>query len=495
MIQMFINNEEVVSNQNISILEELLNTSSTILNNCYPLSWETTKDYVSNFYFPQDYSSCEIYNNNNLIFAGIVKNSAEISLRPTEPKYCSLQILDYKTLLSEGQCLDIVIPEDTIQNQIESVINYISDYGFVIGNIQLTNPNEIAGAYSTLDKTPYDVFQYFAEITGAKWFTRMIDKNTLAIDFYSPELMPYVPDIEYTQEYFEENNIIDMNFSFGTLDYRNKQVILSDQVFSSIDTTDTIIATSEQNQFTLSGIVGNLKQVYVNGVAQSIGTSKDKELGIYADFYYKIGENTIESSINQPNGAEIRAIFTSLIKGRQVVSNVDEIERITSQIGRNGTIARYETRNDVSSNKALIQIAQSYLKYKGKPEILLTIKTQNKDLFNVGQQVYFNMTQLPILAQDYMIKSKEINIIKSGNYQNVFYTYTLCSNYDSENAINFFDNQRRKKSGNIDENEFITRNIDIDNEVNIIFYNLSIQEIQITDDNKLNASLNAVFIE
>lgn len=495
MIQMFINNEEVVSNQNISILEELLNTSSTILNNCYPLSWETTKDYVSNFYFPQDYSSCEIYNDNNLIFAGIVKNSAEISLRPTEPKYCSLQILDYKTLLSEGQCLDIVIPEDTIQNQIESVINYISDYGFVIGNIQLTNPNEIAGAYSTLDKTPYDVFQYFAEITGAKWFTRMIDKNTLAIDFYSPELMPYVPDIEYTQEYFEENNIIDMNFSFGTLDYRNKQVILSDQVFSSIDTTDTIIATSEQNQFTLSGIVGNLKQVFVNGVAQSIGTSKDKELGIYADFYYKIGENTIESSINQPNGAEIRAIFTSLIKGRQVVSNVDEIERITSQIGRNGTIARYETRNDVSSNKALIQIAQSYLKYKGKPEILLTIKTRNKDLFNVGQQVYFNMTQLPILAQDYMIKSKEINIIKSGDYQNVFYTYTLCSNYDSENAINFFDNQRRKKSGNIDENEFITRNIDIDNEVNIIFDNLSIQEVQITDDNKLNASLNAVFIE
>lgn len=495
MIQMFINNEEVVSNQNISILEELLNTSSTILNNCYPISWETTKDYVSNFYFPQDYSSCEIYNDNNLIFAGIVKNSAEISLRPTEPKYCSLQILDYKTLLSEGKCLDIVIPEDTIQNQIESVINYISDYGFVIGNIQLTNPNEIAGAYSTLDKTPYDVFQYFAEITGAKWFTRMIDKNTLAIDFYSPELMPYVPDIEYTQEYFEENNIIDMNFSFGTLDYRNKQVILSDQVFSSIDTTDTIIATSEQNQFTLSGIVGNLKQVFVNGVAQSIGTSKDKELGIYADFYYKIGENTIESSINQPNGAEIRVIFTSLVKGRQVVSNVDEIERITAQIGRNGTIARYETRNDVSSNKALIQIAQSYLKYKGKPEILLTIKTKNKDIFNVGQQVYFNMTQLPILAQDYMIKSKEINIIKSGDYQNVFYTYTLCSNYDSENAINFFDNQRRKRSGNIDENEFITRNIDIDNEVNIIFDNLSIQEIQITDDNKLNASLNAVFIE
>ena len=495
MIQMFINNEEVVSNQNITIVEELLNTSSTILNNCYPKTWEATKDYVNNFYFPQDYSSCKILNNNNLIFAGVVKNSAEISLRPTEPKYCSLQILDYKTLLSEGQCLDIVIPEDTIQNQIESVINYISDYGFVIGNIQLTNANDIAGAYSTLDKTPYDVFQYFAEISGSKWFTRLIDENTLAIDFYSPELMPYVSNIEYTQEYFTENNIVDINFSFGTLDYRNKQVILSDQVFSNIDTTDTIIATSDQTEFTLSAVVGKLKEVYVNGVSKTIGTSSDKELGIYADFYYKIGESKIESSINQPNGAIITAIFTSLVKGRQVVSNVDEIERITAQIGRNGTIARYETRNDVSSNKALIQIAQTYLKYKGKPEILLTIKTEDKDIFNVGQQVYFDITELPILAQDYMIKSKEINIINSGNFQKVFYTYTLCSNYDSENAINFFDNQRRKKSGNIDENEFITRNIDIDNEVNIIFDNLSIEEATITDNNELNAQLNGIFIE
>ena len=61
MIKMFIDNEEVVCNKEFTIKEEMLSTSSTILNNCYPKSWEETKDYVSNFYYPKDYSKCLIY--------------------------------------------------------------------------------------------------------------------------------------------------------------------------------------------------------------------------------------------------------------------------------------------------------------------------------------------------------------------------------------------------------------------------------------------------
>lgn len=494
MIQAYIGGEEVVSNKEFTIHEELLNTSSTILNNCYPKSWETTKDYVSNFYFPKDYSSCEIYNNGSLIFAGIVKNSGEISLNPRYPKYCSLQILDYKTLLSEGQTLDYVIPEGTINDAIESVIDAIASYGFVKGNIVLSNGNDIIGAYSTLDKTPYDVFQYLTEISGSRWFTRMIDSTHTAIDVYSPELMPNANNIEYTTEYFTNNNIVNMEFSFSGADYRNKQVILSDQVFSSIDTTDIFIATAEQNQFVTSGIVGKLNHVYVNGVEQTIGTSGDKELGIYADFYYKIGTNEIESSKKQTLGTEIRAIYTSLVKGRQVVSSEDEIARVTSQINRNGTIARYETRNDTSSSKELARIADTYLRYKGKAQIDLTITTKDLDIFEIGQQTYFD-APIEELKGNYLVKTKDIQITKVGTFGVVFYTYTLSNSFDTENAINFFDNQRRKRSGNIEDNEYITRNIDIDNEMNIVFDNLSITEISITDDNTLNAPLNAPFIK
>ena len=495
MIKVYIGGQEVVSNKTFTIKEELLATSSTILNNCYPKYWETDHDYVSRFYFPKDYSSCEIYDDNNLIFAGVVKNSGNISLRPTDPKYCSLQILDYKTLLSEGETLDFVINNKTINEAIQMVVDAISDYGFIVGNINLSNGTNVIGAYSTLNKTPYDVFQYLADISQAKWFTRMVDQDTVAIDFYSPELMTRANDIEYTKEYFCDNNIVDISFSFGTRDYRNKQTILSDKVYGQIDTNEDITANGYQTSFNVSGIIGVLKKVYVNGVEKTVGSETEKNLGIYADFYYSAGSSTVEAQDNYIAGTIIKFIYTPLVKGRQVVYNDNEISRINTQTGRKGTISRYETRNDILSSNELNQVGQTYIKYKGTPEIKLKIKTENVDLFSVGQQVYFDMPYLADLSTDYMVKKKEIEITKTGENGVVFYTYELSSNYNSEQAINYFDNQRNKSSGNIEEGNFITRNIDIENIATIIFDNLTIEEVVVEDDNVLDCVLNAPFVK
>ena len=62
MLKMTIDNEEVVSNKNFTIKEEMLNASSTILNNCYPKTWENDHDYISRFYYPKDYSKLNIQN-------------------------------------------------------------------------------------------------------------------------------------------------------------------------------------------------------------------------------------------------------------------------------------------------------------------------------------------------------------------------------------------------------------------------------------------------
>lgn len=62
MLKMTIDNEEVLSNNDISIKEEILSPSSTILNNVYPKSWELDKDYTSRFYYPKDYSKLNIQN-------------------------------------------------------------------------------------------------------------------------------------------------------------------------------------------------------------------------------------------------------------------------------------------------------------------------------------------------------------------------------------------------------------------------------------------------
>ena len=162
-----IDGTEVLCSNNFTINLEMLNTPSVILNNVYPKSWETDKDYTQFHYF-KDYSQCVIEDNGNLLFCGVVKNSGQISLNPRYPHYSTLQILDYKTFLSEGELNAFVISNKTVEEAIQMVIDDIADYGFELGTIDILNPTDIIGAYSTKDKSAYDVFNYIADITGSR---------------------------------------------------------------------------------------------------------------------------------------------------------------------------------------------------------------------------------------------------------------------------------------------------------------------------------------
>lgn len=494
MIKILINNEEVVCDSNLQIKEEMLSTSSTILKNCYLKSWEDTKDYTNNFYFPKDYSKCEIYDVNGedetLIFCGCIKNTGNISLNPREPHYVDLQVLDFKTLLSEGETLNYVITGKTITEAIEQVVASISDYGFVVGNIEILNPNDMINAYSTLNKTAYDVFQYIADITQSKWTTRMIDENTIAIDFYDPTLMPEASPIESSQEYYCNNKIVDISFNYSTNDYRNKQIMTSDEVFSNITQTETLIADGYRDNFMCQNKIGTITKITVNDIDKTFATKSQAELGIVADFIYQPGEMTFNSNETYSAGAVIVITYYAIVKGREIVLNSSESTRISNQIGRKGIISRYENRNDTTSSQELIKIGQSYIKYKGSAEITLKVVSEI-NLFNVGQIVNYE-APLEELAIDYMVKSKTIDMYLNAN--KIFYTYELSSSFNSENAINYFDNQRAKSQGNIGEGETITRNIDLESTALIQFYDTEIQEIQISNVTSLDFELDSVLI-
>ena len=495
MIQMFIGNEEVVSNKDFTITEEMLSTSSTILNNCYPKSWENDKDYVSRFYYPEDYSKCKILQDGKLIFCGVVKNTGDISLNPRYPHFCSLQILDFKTFLSEGETLDFVIANKTISEAIEMVVDTIKDYGFIVGTINIQGADDIIGAYSTQNKTAYDVFQYLADISQSKWYTRLIDENTLAIDFYDSTLLPKAENLKYTEEYFEANKIKDITFNYGTRDYRNKQVMLSNEVYGSIENIETIITDGYTRTFATQQKIGEIKSITVAGEKKTFATNNDKDLGVDANFYYTVGEAKFDSNSNEPiysSGLTLIITYIPIIEGRQIVYDEDEIKRIRTNTGRKGTIARYENRNDALSSNELNKIGQTYLRYKGSPEITLSVLTYENDLYNIGQVVHF---EAPIqdLAMDYMVKKKETQIIATGETKHIFYNYELSSSFNSEKAINWFDNQRNKSTGNISQGEYISRNIDIENTANIIFTGILTAEVEVTGDNILNCILDSPF--
>ena len=425
-----------------------------------------------------------------LVFCGAVKNTGNISLNPREPHYVDLQILDFKTLLSEGETLNYVITDKTIPEAIAQVVASISDYGFIVGNINILNPNDKINAYSTLNKTAYDVFQYIADVTQSKWFTRVIDEDTIAIDFYDPTLMPQADDIEYTQQYFEDNDIEDMTFNYSTNDYRNKQIMTSDEVYANITQTETIIANGYQDSYMCQNKIGQITSITVNGTAKTFITKSEAELGLTADFEYQPGEMTFTANSTYTAGAIIVITYYAIVKGREIILNSTESNRIESQINRKGTISRYENRNDTTSSQELIKIGQSYIKYKGSAEITLTIKT-SKNLFNVGQIVEFN-SPLEELSTKYLVKAKEIEMIPS--IDEIFYTFELSSNFNSENAINYFDNQRAKNQGNIGEGETITRNIDLESTALIEFYDFEQEEVVVINPTSLDFALDGVLI-
>lgn len=491
MIKMYLNNDEILASNEFTIREPLLSTPSVILNNVMPKTWDNNKDYTSQFYYPLDYSIITIGEYvggvlTDTYFTGLVKNTGEISLNPRYPKYANVQALGFKTLLSEGDTLDFVIYNKTVLQALQMVIDSVQDYGFALGNYSISN-NSLIGAYSTLNKTPYDVIQYLADISQSKWWTRTVGTTTY-IDFYNVNDLPVGNDILYTTEYFTNNNIIDIKWNYGTRDYRNKQIMLSDQVYGDETYIETIYASGFSEMFNVSTNIGTILSITTNGASSTFCTQVEREAGVNADYYYTPGKSEIESDSLLNSSTAIQVTYTPLVNGREVVINSSETQRIQAQTSLNGVISRYENRNDATTSDELLNIGESYLEFKGSPEIILNIETVNNKLCELGY-IYSFDAPIPELKQNYMCKEIDTRIVTTGTQTDIFYTFKLSSSYNSEEAINYFDNQRNKTKGNLKDGQYITRNIDIENVANIEWQEPTIEDLVIDGDNELENAL------
>ena len=499
-IHMYIAGEEVVCSNKIEIVEQLTNTNTIILNNCYPLSWEQDKDYKSRFYLPKDYSLFKlVYDFTNealatedgqdiltedgeqiqtgeseiVIFAGVIKRNKATSLRPDDPHFATLQVLDFKTFLSEGDLFNFVIDSMTVQEAINYVINQYSQYNFTVGNLNLsTKLADIVSNYNCNQKTLYDVLEYISQITNSVWTTRYITDTNIAIDFYLLDRLPQGQDLIYDQTFSCENSIVDISYSINSNDYRNKQIMTSAGIKADIITTQEYITVSQS--YTTDENINSIVSATLNGSPLAVATTDDKQNGETADLYYDVGKNTFELNEQVLPGQVLIIEYYPQVAGRQVVINTMEVQRIDSQLNNSGVIARYEDRRDADTSAELNAIGQTYMQFKGKPEITLTLKTINNDMYNVGNIVYFNTNGkegLDNLIGSYAVTKKTIQIIQnnadSSNY--IFYIYELSNNFNFKNAVNYFDNQRAKLIGNIKEGEYINRYVESFKNYNIIF--------------------------
>lgn len=410
----------------------------------------------------------------DLLFSGVAKRTGNISLNPFHAHYCDLQVLDYKTLLSEGDTLDYVIADKTVEEAIDMVIDSVKDYGFIKGNVSIPD-NFKMGTYNTQEKTAYDVFQYISDITQTKWTTRVINQDTVAIDFYNPYDKTPVGTIDSTQQYFKDNNIIDITYNYSTEDYRNKQVMTSNEVVSSITQTFRVYADGVNKTFDIGQTIGDISYAYyttsTDFVICDVITKAEQEQGYSGDIIYTPGETTFETDDKLANGVAITLEINLLVPGRQIALNEPEISRIATQNNRKGVISRYENRDDTKSSVELQRIAQSYIEYKGKAEITLTVQTQNVRLCEIGDIMIYN-SSLSTLNDNYMCKKIDTEMIMTTG--DIFYTFEFSNTYNTENAINYFDNQRNKTLGNISDGQTITRNLDIENTLDIVFFDTEV---------------------
>lgn len=442
-----------------------------------------TGNYIAINYMENDEKKIEygdfiLRSNYDVVFSGYVKNSGNINLNPRYPHYATLQALDWDNLLSEGDMLNYVMPSMKTSDVLKYLIKDLP--GFYVGDIKIDN-DEIMAPYNCDQKTPFDVLEYIAEVSGAIWYTSVIDDKVVTISLCSPGQLESEDIIEYTGEYFETNNIQNITYSYNSQDYRNKQVISNNKAQASTTHTETFLY--DGGNITTEYPISEIVSVKNGTIPYSFA---NVQTGETAYFTYETGSNTVY--VNEiATGFTFTIEYYPIINLRQTAYNLNEIDRISNV--HNGVISRYESRTDTNDANALNRIAQSYIEYKSVPEIVLKVQTYDKDIFSLGKQVLFN-APLEALKTKYLVKSKTIEMIVTGTQKKLFYTYELSSSFNDESAINYFDNQRRKQEGNLEGDEYISRYIDIPNQTNIIFYGAKLTKIEDIPVNTLDAELD-----
>ena len=320
----------------------------------------------------------------------------------------------------------------------------------------------------------FDVLQYISQITNSIWKVRYVTDTTYAIDFYDINMLPQGMDLVYDNDYFNNNSIVDITYSFNTNNYRNKQVITSSNIIAQTINTEEFYTNSNDNKYQLSSNVGAVYNATLDNNEISIASNVDKQNGITADLYYTVGSNEIELDMDVLPTQRLFIQYDAMIPGRVTVLNTNEIDRISNQLNNTGIISRYEQRQDATTAEELNAIGQTYIQFKGKSEIILQVQTINKDLWNIGDIVYFNNGNEDAIIEltgNYAVKKKTTQMYQNNadDSLQVFFIYELDNNYNFENLINYFDNQRAKTIGNIQEGQFINKYIENTETINIIF--------------------------
>lgn len=479
-LHLIINNEEYDFDKKISFNLHPTNSNSITFNkvirkvdNVYPKN-------VTNPKIPNTYSLAQVYDENNLIFFGIVNATGRFSLMPNEIKTFSVEVVDVRKWLSILKPVNLIFYDASPLDIIVNMLSELNENILQIGEIHFTNDKRIK-AYSLMNKTPYQILkEVIAPITNSYlYFT--VKKNKLLINFKSWDDFNnnhiFTFDIN-NHKFLEENQILSINYENNNEGYANIINYSSDNIVSNKPKIEEI-KLADTIEYSLLNNVYNWEYTncYIYDPLNPLSSKQnvkfaieDNENILVYDVMWSRDSNTIkvrEGLLNQNLTLHLEYYIKTYWS--ITLTDNDEVSKVANLTNTKGEVYLGDKFNDLLYSEDLLRKTTHKLSIAAKPRHTLIIESR-KPLFKI-------LDNIDVVTNNDEINGSYVCHTIQGDFEAnnkmIFgvYTYTLKQTLDFDDFTNLFDNQSYRTNFNEDiedENANITINENVSIKVDLI---------------------------
>ena len=430
---------------------------------------------------------------NKIVWIGLVKTSNKTSIRSTDTKLLTIQVLDYKEFIASSTLINFPILKNSNLNTPELLINNllvneIDNYGIAVGDLDFGIKDVNLDDTLINGLTLYKIFEFIADKTNSLWNIEYDAGVLKPVLFFTPknkdpDCYPLNANLINNQikvEPLNGNNPLNVNWASLSGTYFNEITLLSDNIIDTKLTTEIFIGDNEKTNWNTNFDIGSVKSIEVNrGIAgNDLAVLKNKDKYVNVSFsasddnlntYFTWNGNSITKNKNSYSFTTFDKIK---IKYFSKTSHSIKTSNFTNA-STNQIISTSIQRNDITNKQDLYNAANSLLQEHAKSEIELNITFKNAILddkninnWDIGKIFNFNISNTGgdyFLNRNYLIK--QINISVKGEFKTINY---ICNSViNSYQAINFYDTKTNIKTNNKLNNLLIKDNKIISKEIKV----------------------------
>lgn len=491
-LKLIINGIEMDFSNNFSASAHPTNFSNMIFHEVIPKDKNFYPENLKVQNYAEEFSIGEVYAGDQLIFFGIVNSTGRLNLNPFTPKTKTVEIADFRKWLSIQKPIPLLFFNEFPENLVNTLIEKLNEPKIVVGTLDFST-NELIGAYSTVDKSPYQVLkEVVAKQTNSILYFQINTQQQITINYKSNDTLandiePLIIDLN-NLDLLKEYKILDIEFESNADKYSNIVKVESSNVIANI-VTEEKITILDKDSFTLNNVVGKVSNNIANTYLYKLATPTVKQSAIilneefykegqYYDVLYKTGNNIIK--INKKYLDQDWVLnFGYFIKRKTSVelSNTQEIARIASFSMTKGEVYRYERLNDLTNFNDLLKATESNLEiYKNTERIIyITSEIPLYDILDVVEVVSQENDKVSGL---YLVHEINVDIngssIKDASNNNNFilpvFSTVLKATKNTDNIVNEFDNQNFRDNPVVNQAEIsdTTETIILNGKFNLI---------------------------